>query len=175
MTGAQPYEHLAQVYDRWTADNDYAGWFGFIEQEWRGRPGQVRDVLEVCAGTGTVLEHFAARGYRVTGLDRSETMLDQARRKLGEDVELIRAELPELPAEGPFDAVLCLFDSLNYLGDDGSLRETLRAVARVLRPGGTFIFDVNSVRKLGDVFGLSHYGDDLGDFAYVWQIGRAHV
>jgi SAM-dependent methyltransferase len=166
---AQPYEHLAQVYDRWTAENDYDSWCDFLEEQWRADPVPVREVLEVCCGTGTVLKRLVDRGYSVTGLDRSSRMLDQARRKLGAEPALIRAELPDLPAEGPFDAVLCLFDSINYLLDEAQVGETMRAVHRVLRPGGTFVFDVNSRYKLGEVFGSSHYGDDLGDFAYVWR------
>ncbi|WP_326690280.1 MULTISPECIES: class I SAM-dependent methyltransferase [unclassified Streptomyces] len=166
---AEPYEYLAQVYDRWTAENQYEAWCDFVEEEWRSGPVEVREVLELCCGTGTVLRHLAGRGYSVTGVDRSARMLERAREKLGTQIPLVRAELPELPADGPFDAVLCVFDSVNYLSDEDGLRETLRAAGRVLRPGGTFIFDVNSHRKLSEMFGSSHYGDDLADFAYVWR------
>ncbi|GAA3973785.1 class I SAM-dependent methyltransferase [Actinomadura viridis] len=166
---AQPYEYLARVYDRWTAENDYEAWCDFIEDEWRAGPLDVREVLELCCGTGTVLERLTGRGYACTGLDRSSSMLERAREKLGGRAPLIRAELPDVPAEGPFDSVLCVFDSVNYLCDEAGLRETLRSAARVLRPGGTFVFDVNAPRKLRDVFGSSHYGDDLEDFAYVWR------
>jgi SAM-dependent methyltransferase len=169
LSAVEPYAYLAQVYDRWTAENQYEAWCDFVEEEWRAGPFEVRNVLELCCGTGTVLRHLAGRGYSVTGLDRSTHMLERAREKLGAGSPLIRAELPDLPADGPFDAVLCVFDSVNYLCDENDVRKTMQSVNRVLRPGGTFIFDVNSRRKLSDVFGLSHYGDDLEDFAYVWR------
>ncbi|QKV94907.1 class I SAM-dependent methyltransferase [Streptomyces sp. NA02950] len=169
IRAAEPYKYLAQVYDRWTAENQYEAWCDFVEEEWRVGPFEVREVLELCCGTGTVLQHLAGRGYSVTGLDRSPSMLERAREKLGPECPLIRAELPEVPVDGSFDAVLCVFDSMNYLCDEAHVRETMRSVSRVLKPGGTFIFDVNSLRKLRDVFGSSHYGDDLEDFAYVWR------
>ncbi|QFQ99462.1 class I SAM-dependent methyltransferase [Streptomyces phaeolivaceus] len=165
----EPYTYLAQVYDGWTAENQYEEWCDFVEEEWRSGPLEVRDVLELCCGTGTVLQHLAGRGYAVTGLDRSANMLERAKEKLGPSVPLVRAELPEVPVENSFDAVLCVFDSVNYLCDEAAVQETLRSVHGVLRPGGSFIFDVNSYRKLSELFGSSHYGDDLDDFAYVWR------
>jgi hypothetical protein len=53
--------------------------------------------------------------------------------------------------------------------DDGALAAGLGAVAAALRPGGVFVFDVNTRHKLEHVFGDSHYGDDLDSFAYVWR------
>jgi SAM-dependent methyltransferase len=169
LRATEPYAYLAQVYDQWTADNQYEAWCDFVEEEWRAGPVEVREVLELCCGTGTVLRHLTGRGYSVTGLDRSAGMLERAAEKLGAEIPLVRAELPDMPVDGPFDAVLCVFDSLNYLSDEADVRETMRAANRVLRPGGTFMFDVNSHRKLSELFGSSHYGDALDDFAYVWR------
>ena len=48
----------------------------------------------------------------------------------------------------PVDAVICTLDAINYLTRPAELQETFRRVFRWLRPGGQFIFDVNTPYKL---------------------------
>lgn len=43
-----------------------------------------------------------------------------------------------------FDLATCFFDSLNYLTSDNDLAAAFGAVARVLRPGASFVFDLNT-------------------------------
>jgi hypothetical protein len=52
-------------------------------------------------------------------------------------------DLPE-----PVGAVTCLFDALNYLLDEHDLGETFDRVREALRPGGLFIFDMNTASGL---------------------------
>jgi SAM-dependent methyltransferase len=70
-------------------------------------------------------------------------MLDRARTLLGPDVPLVLATLPELGVEGTFDAAVCTFDGLNYLGP-GELAPTFAALAERLRPEGWLVFDVHT-------------------------------
>jgi SAM-dependent methyltransferase len=53
-----------------------------------------------------------------------------------------------LEFDGAFDLATCWFDSLNYLIEPQDLVGTLRGVYRALRPGGLFIFDMNTVYGL---------------------------
>jgi SAM-dependent methyltransferase len=105
------------------------------------------------------------------GIDRSPEMLAHARDRAGQGSELIRATLPDetLARRLRADAAVCCFDSVNYFAGDGELSRLLGFAARCVRPGGIFVFDVNTKRKLAEIFGNSHYGDDHGDFAYVWR------
>lgn len=113
---------------------------------------------------------LAEFGYAVTGLDRSESMLEQARQATS-GLELIQVDLPGESPTMPeaFDAAICAFDSVNYFVADQALEELFIFVATAVRSEGLFVFDVNTRHKLEDVFGASHYGDDYGDFAYVWR------
>jgi SAM-dependent methyltransferase len=52
------------------------------------------------------------------------------------------------------DLVTCLYDSLNYLLSEGTLKDAFRCVRRSLNPGGAFIFDMNTE------YGLSTYWGD---------------
>lgn len=165
-TALAPYEALASVYDRWTEGDHYARWADFVVDR---LPADAARVLDLCCGTGTMSALLSERGYCVTGVDRSPQMLAQARDRLGATVPLIRADVRELRVAEPFDAAVCTFDSVNYLVGNGDLAAALRCAAAALRPGGVLVFDLNTRHKLEAVFGDSHHGDDLGDFAYVWR------
>ena len=108
-------------------------------------------VLDLATGTGSVALEFAARGCTVTGVDCSEPMLAQARRKAAErglDVRLACRDVCDLQLPSEFDLAVCLYDSLNYILESNALGMALANARLALRPGGLFIFDVNTVRAL---------------------------
>ena len=123
------------------------------------------DGLDLCCGTGSALKYLSDHGLAMSGLDRSPQMLTVARRKLkGRGLKLFRRELPHfLIAEGHgrprrprhFDLVTSFFDSLNYLLTAKARAATFRNVRRHLRPGGYFVFDMNTPHALKAVWGGS--------------------
>jgi SAM-dependent methyltransferase len=136
----EAYSRLAGVYDEIVVDPCHGRWAAFLDEVWAGG---VQTVLDVCCGTGLLAAELAGLGYRVTGVDASESMLDLARARLGDGVTLVRAALPELPVDGVFDAAVSTFDGFNYLSPV-DLRETLQAVAGRLRPEGWLVFDLHT-------------------------------
>ncbi len=101
------------------------------------------DVLDVPCGFGRHVVPLARAGYRAVGVDRSATLLDEARRRAGGErwPKFIRADYRELPfPEASFDAALNLFTSLGYLGDAEDVK-VLAAIRRVLRPGGRLVIE----------------------------------
>jgi SAM-dependent methyltransferase len=81
---------------------------------------------------------------RVVGVDRSEALLGEARRRAGGErwPKLVRADYRRLPfADASFDAAVNLFSSLGYLGDEGDTA-VLAEIGRVLRPGGRLVIDI---------------------------------
>jgi SAM-dependent methyltransferase len=98
------------------------------------------ELLDVPCGFGRHSIPLADAGYRVTGVDRSQSLLDEAGRR-GAKPKLIRADYRELPfADAIFDAALNLFSSLGYLGDEEDTR-ALAEIHRVLRPGGRLVIE----------------------------------
>ena len=122
-------------------DPCHADWAQFIAQQWAH--DDVRRVLDLCCGSGLMTAELASLGLDVVGLDASEAMLARARTLLGPDVPLVQAWLPDLPASGPFDAVVSTLDGLNYLSLP-DLGATFEAVAGALRPAGWFVFDLHT-------------------------------
>ncbi|MFN3210490.1 MAG: bifunctional 2-polyprenyl-6-hydroxyphenol methylase/3-demethylubiquinol 3-O-methyltransferase UbiG [Roseovarius sp.] len=117
--------------------------------DWTGR-----HVLDLgCAG-GFMAEAMAERGARVTGIDPAKEAIAAARAHAalsGFDIQYDTGAGEALPYENDaFDAVVCV-DVLEHVAD---LQQVLREVARVLTPGGLFLFDTinrNAVARLATI------------------------
>jgi SAM-dependent methyltransferase len=124
------------------------------------------DVLDAPCGYGRHSILLAAAGYRVTGVDRSPVLLAEARGRsgAGEWPRWVQADHRELPFEdGSFDAVLDLFSSLGYRGEEGD-RATLAEFRRVLRPGGALVVETQHRDRIMAIFRERDWeerGDDL--------------
>ncbi|MFH1314368.1 MAG: class I SAM-dependent methyltransferase [Candidatus Eisenbacteria bacterium] len=108
-------------------------------------------VLDLACGDGTFAVAMAADGFRVTGLDVSPHLLEFAGKKAGKadtGAEFVLGDMRKLPFKEQFDLVTCWFDSLNYLTESEDLKATFTGVSHALRPGGLFIFDMNTIYGL---------------------------
>ncbi|WP_347957929.1 class I SAM-dependent methyltransferase [Gordonia aichiensis] len=103
-----------------------------------------RDVLEVGCGSAPCSRWLKARGANVIGLDLSIGMLRhglQAMRLDTEPVPLVQAGAEHLPfADASFDIVCSSFGAVPFVADSARL---MREAARVLRPGGRWVFATN--------------------------------
>jgi len=105
------------------------------------QPGM--DLLDLCCGTGRIANRLAARGCRVTGLDRSTRFLELARedaRARGVTVEYVHGDMREIPWAGRFDRVVNWFTAFGYFDDDEN-RRALGAAHAALRPGGLLLIE----------------------------------
>lgn len=102
-----------------------------------------RDVLEIGCGSAPCARWLAMEGARVVGLDLSAGMLRYAaaaNEATGLDVPLVRANAEYLPfADGSFDLACSAFGAVPFVA---SLDAVFGEVARVLRPGGSWVFAV---------------------------------
>ena len=98
-------------------------------------------VLDIGCGGGLLAEEFARLGCNVTGVDPSEESLAAARTHAagqGLAIGYQRALGEALPfGEASFDVVYCC-DVLEHVDD---LPQVIAETARVLRPGGTYLYD----------------------------------
>lgn len=101
------------------------------------------EILDAPAGFGRHSIPLAESGYHVTALDRSAVQLEEGRRRAGEAEwpKWVQADFRNLPFEdASFDALLNLFSSVGYRGEQGD-RQMLGEFLRVLRPGGALILE----------------------------------
>jgi len=122
----------------------------FLERQLRTRFATLQGlrVLDVGCGGGLLAEELARLGCLVTGIDPSRRSLEAARAHAsasGLDIDYVHGVAEALPADdGAFDAVVCC-DVLEHVTDLGA---TIREAARVLRPGGIYLYDtINRTRR----------------------------
>lgn len=97
--------------------------------------GPFDTVLDVATGTGAVAAELVRRtGCSVVGLDQSAEMLAEARRRVPERVSLVLGDAERLPfPDASFDGLTVTY-LLRYVDEPA---QTLRELARVVRPGRT--------------------------------------
>ena len=134
------YDQIARLYDPWSRSVVEDVEFYVDEAVRSGGP-----VLELGVGTARIAVPVAAAGVEVVGIDLSQGMLEVARERAalaGVEIDLRPGDMREPPVEGTFPLVLIPFRSLLHMETDPDRRAALRAVARLLAPGGRFVFDV---------------------------------
>lgn len=112
----------------------------------RGAKPKAKNVLELGCGTGSILRYLA-RYYHISGLDISRRMLSIAQKKLP-GVKLYRQDMVNFEIDDQFDVICCVFDSINHITRFSEWNKVFANVRRHLLPGGCFIFDINTPRKL---------------------------
>ena len=98
-------------------------------------------ILELGCGGGLMAEEYARRGALVAGIDRSRPSLRVARQHAasgGLSIDYVGSLAEQLPfPDGAFDAVVTA-DTLEHVED---VEQVVAEAARVLRPGGCFVYD----------------------------------
>ena len=162
------YEEIASVYDAFTRAHDYERFLDVIERIARSHGLAGREVLDVACGTGKSFMPLLRRNYRVTACDLSPAMVQCAREKSAGLANVCVADMRALPELGRFDLITCLDDSLNYLLTDSELAAALSGMARLLRPGGVLVFDVNTLRTYRSAFAQTFASEQDGVF-FCWR------
>lgn len=106
--------------------------------------GRGGPILELGCGTGRIAVPLAQDGHRVTGLDRSEAMLERARARAaaaGTDVRFVAGDMRDFSFDEPFALVLLLFNTFLLL-EPGDRFACLARVREHLAPDGRFALHV---------------------------------
>lgn len=124
--------------------------------------GRLRDVsrpsvLDLCAGTGSHARLLTERGASVVCVDRSEAMLEQARRKV-QGARFVEADVRDLSLPEKFDAVICMYGAIHYIEEPQDIVRVLRRAHEHLKSGGLLVIDLRDWEKLPE----SHRGEFHG-------------
>ncbi len=186
----RPYRWLAEHYD--TVFTFHRGW---VESAHRRILGpvlpRVQSACDLACGTGTTALKLARLGIRTYGVDLSPGMCRRARqraRETGLRLTISCQDMRSFRLPGKVDLVLCEYDALNHIPRKADLPRVLKAVARALKPGGYFYFDVNNrlgfesywkftvcIQKPGLVLVMNNGNDAAHDRAWsncLWFIKR---
>lgn len=174
-------EETAQRYDETSADKFVAGVLD-PTVDFLARLAGSGAALELAIGTGRVGIPLAACGVPVTGIELSEPMVAQLRRKVDEaTLPVVVGDMATTRVPGEFSVVYLVWNSIANLRTQREQVECFRNAARHLRPGGRFVIElwVPPLRRFppGQVavpFDVSdrHLGFDTYDL--VTQRGTSH-
>ena len=165
-----PYSQLARIYDHVMRHVDYKRWANYIQSVFARFEAKPKEILELACGTGVMASILDDRGYRMTGIDRSEGMIAVARQKARDGRRTIRYEVGDMvgvPVSGTYDAVLCLYDSINYVVDEADIASMLNGLRSVLGTDGLFVFDVCTEINSRRYFHNQVDQESNGDFSYI--------
>jgi SAM-dependent methyltransferase len=133
-------EAFADRYEEWSAPMtaDHPFYVG-LARETEG------PIVELAVGNGRVAIPVAqATGRRVTGIDSSPAMLEQARANAaaaGVELDLRLGDMRDLALDAPAALVYCPFRALLHLPTWADRRRTFERVAASLQPGGRFAWN----------------------------------
>lgn len=152
------FTHYGKQYDNENFTQGTIGECDFIERE-VARNINVR-ILDIGCGTGRHAIELTKRGYTVTGVDLSESMLNRAKEKAaaeGLTIDFLRHDARKLPFSGEFDLAIMLCEGGFPLMETDEMNfAIIKSAAAALKPNGLFIFTT-----LNGLFPLFHSVKDF--------------
>ena len=147
---------VAHGYDRATAGMSSPEVLGPTVDFLRDHAGD-GPVAEFAIGTGRVALPLAAAGVEVRGIELSEPMVDELRRKPGgADLDVVIGDMTTIRLAGEFSLVYLVFNTITNLLDQEQQAACFDNAAKHLRAGGAFVVEtfVPPLRRLtpGDNF-----------------------
>ncbi len=169
-TVAAPYSRLAAIYDYVMRHVDYVHWARYVLSLLARHKVTPNRVLDLACGTGSLAIEIYRRGFDVLGADGCREMVDvavQKVRKLRYPISFYHRDLLDLGDLPACDAVLCLYDSINYLMSPEMMVQAFEEVHRAVTPSGVFVVDIctesNSMQYFSNM-----QSEDFGDgFSYL--------
>jgi SAM-dependent methyltransferase len=115
-------------------------------------PAQDASFLDLACGKGRHSVYLNKKGFDVTGIDLSpeniacaSSLITSTNRNT---LRFFVKDMRKIGLQSQFDFILNLFTSFGYFEDEGDDYDTIEAVSKALKPGGTFILDFMNVQKI---------------------------
>jgi ubiquinone/menaquinone biosynthesis C-methylase UbiE len=147
------FENYAKKYDKECYVQGTLGECNFIEQEIK--QDKSLNIIDIGCGTGRHSIELAKRGYRITGIDLSESQLKRAREKAKEQgvkVDFQKHDARATPFKDEFDLAIMLCEGgFSLMETDEMNFEILKSATKSLKNNGKFIFTT-----LNGLFPLFH-------------------
>ena len=136
------YAGFAEVYDLFYRHEEDVKFYVDLSKKY-GDP-----ILELACGTGRVLIPIAREGFRITGLDISESMLNVLNKKLEKEsddvkgrVNVVKGDVRDFNLGRKFKLIILPFSSIVHLISFEDILNMFNCVKKHLMDGGVFVFD----------------------------------
>ena len=163
------YSVFAKLYDKMMDNIPYEEWEQYLLMlMYKAGVSAAVAVTEIGCGTGTMTGLLYEEGFKVTGLDLSEDMLQEARRKYP-DIVFNQGDMRDFELPEKQDAIVSVCDSINYVLTTDDLAKTFGSVKKNLKKDGVFIFDLKTRCFFENVLDGRTFRDRGPDFKCIWK------
>ncbi len=152
------FENYGKKYDNESFTQGTIGECDFIEKEIDHN--KALKIIDIGCGTGRHSLELSKRGYGITGIDLSESLLEKAREKAkqnGLQIDFLKHDARHLPFEKQFDlAIMMCEGGFPLMETDEMNYEILKNATKALKDKGKIIFTT-----LNGLFPLHHSTEEF--------------
>lgn len=143
------FGRYSKYYDLLNQAKDYAAEVSYVSKKIRFYAPEAKSILDIGCGTGIHAANLVKLGYQVTGIDRSEDMVEQARGNAVRicpnsqygSINFSVGDIRDFSCTEEFDVIVSLFHVISYLSTNEDLNAAFANITKHVRPGGILIFD----------------------------------
>ena len=164
------HREFANIYDVFMENVNYENWYVYL-RKYIKKPGTI---LDLGCGTGEFLTRFLKDGFKCTGVDISEIMLEIARDKTKDsgNTELYQGDIRKFRTEEQKDYIVCNFDTVNYFDKFTDLEDFLLCSYENLKENGILIFDVVTEEIFDEMFENGVFLDEKENYLTIWRYSK---
>jgi len=133
--------NYSKYYDLLYKDKNYKAETDYITQLLKEFNPSAKNILELGSGSGSHAYFLSQNGFSITGIERSQSMVQESLQKEIPNFNPIQADITDFEVNQEFDAVVSLFHVISYLTHNDSLINCFQLVHKHLKPQGIFLFD----------------------------------
>ncbi len=167
------YNNFSYVYDYFMDNIPYDNWIQNILKIFNNNKFKPKTIVDLGCGTGTIALSLAKKGFHLTGIDLSQSMINVANEKINDNlksnVSFKKGNIINFTLKENVDCMISTCDSFNYILDDADLLKSFKCVNKYLNNDGMFIFDMNTEYYFKETLGECEYSDVALDSAYIIQ------
>jgi SAM-dependent methyltransferase len=122
-------------------------------------------ICDLCCGLGRHSLELARRGFKVTGVDRTTSYLQEAKKKAdaeGLDIQFIHDDMRDFCQPNAFDALINVFTSFGYFEAAADDKRVLENVYESLKEDGKFLIDIMAKEVLARIFQEKRWFEEDG-------------
>jgi SAM-dependent methyltransferase len=135
------FNDYSKYYDLLYKEKNYYDEVQYINEIIKLNCPNSKSLLDIGCGTGKHANLLQQLGYNIDGIDLSETMLEIAKNKFGENINFYNADIRKFDLNKKYDTIISLFHVLSYQVKNHDLDSAFESVYKHLNDGGYFIFD----------------------------------
>ena len=159
--------NFADCYDEMMSYVEYDEWVKLLNFKIRKETKGI-NVLEIGSGTGEISNRLNELGYKVKGIDISSEMVEISKFKY-KNIEFSNENMLNLKDIREYDAVISVFDTINYLHSLDELNMAFINIYNSIKNNGVFIFDVLNRKMIDSMFSDDIFIDDRENMSIIWK------